>query len=74
MAGSTEALGGTCQGFLNSQVSRLSLGPDRFCTALSPTVHSAGKEQSSVPGWVPACGGKDQWVLLAHKVDVCSFH
>lgn len=38
-----------------------------------PCVH-AGKEQSGVPGWVPACGGKDQWVLLAGEVDGGSFH
>lgn len=29
-------------------------GPDRFCTALSPSLHSAEKEQSSMSGWVPA--------------------
>lgn len=73
MAGSTEALRGTCQGFLNSQVSRLSPDWTDFVQLSAlPCVH-AGKEQSSVPGWVAACGGKDQWVLLACEVDDGSF-
>lgn len=66
MAGSTEALGETCQCFLNSQASKPS--PDRTDFAqlsVLPCI-PAGKEQSSVSGWVPAsrerCTGS-YWLL-----------
>lgn len=69
MAQSTEALGGKCQRFLNSPNRAW---PDRFCTALSPSMHShkngvkeclAGCQPPGKDALGPA-GSSGEWLLI----------
>lgn len=54
MAGSTEALGGTCQCFLNSEASKPFPDQTDFAQLSVLPCIPTGKEQSSMSGWVPA--------------------